>query len=374
MATRVKSGAVVESQTVDMIPADEHVEIDVDETESEETELLRSMQTLLAESETGRVYVKLYRIRPMTKKWEWCEDIDPDQMREGGFPMIRTKFGAGDYKLRLIGPKGVVNTVSVSIASDAATVPMQGQHSQVSEVSEVLRTLAENQARMMDALTNRPQVDPMAQMSQMFAMMGAMREAMGLNNPPPVASASNPLELVREAMATARELKTAAAEMANDKPESEPEDDSLIGIIKSVSPLIQSALTNQGGQPAAAGFPPLQPMQLPPSIENGAHLSQHAKGPEEMNPQQNPAQLLLLGIIEDLCDMAKAGKSPTEGAEFALDSLPDDALPVLRNRYGVQAMALQFPIIKPHEEWFGKVRTEAVRIMDEPEPEADPAG
>lgn len=355
----------------DMIPAGEETS-PVDDTETEESQLLSSMQALLAESETARVRVKLYRVRAMTKKLEWCEDFTPDQIQEGGFPMIRAKFGPGDYQMRLIGPKGLVKTVSVSIAADSNISAVPAPQSQQSEFAALLRVISEQNAQIVQALQHRP--EPADRTAQLKETLELLTLAQGLGGAKP---AADPMAMFREMMGAAREMKEFQKEIADPNPPQPPEEDSLLGIIRSVAPIIQSAVSNPQSQPqAGANFPPLQPLQLPASIEHGAISNPHAKGDDMTNPQQNPAQLLMLGIIEDLCDMAKAGKTATEGAEFALDSLPDEALPVLRNRYGVQALALQFPIVKDHEEWFKAVRVEAVRIMDSPEPEettADPA-
>lgn len=353
-----------EGQPVDMIPAGEPLS----PIEQEESSLVERIRAAVRGVTSDRLRVKIYRAGG-PGAGEQLDEMHPQEFDTLDFHSMRNRWGPGEFEVRVFGDKGIMTRGRMKIAAPipGAVVPVQQQQS--SELAQVVRMLADGQARILEALSKQPApVDSRAQLKETLELL-TMAQALGGQK-----TAADPMAMFREMMGAAREMKEFQKEIADPAPAEKEDDDSLIGIIKSVSPLIQSALTNQGAQPAPAGFPPLQPMQLPPSIENGAHLSQHAKGSEEMNPQQNPAQLLLLGIIEDLCDMAKAGKSPTEGAEFALDSLPDDALPVLRNRYGVQALALQFPIIKPHEDWFGKVRVEAVRIMDEPEPEADPAG
>lgn len=341
--------SIPENGELDLIPAaDQNFEIDP--MEAEEASLLQTMQMVLAESDVARVRVKLYRIRALTKKMEWCEDFSPDQIQEGGFPMIRAKFGPGDYQLRLIGPKGLVKVTPISIAADAA--PMQPQPalagSSGSDVSEVLRTLAENQSRMMDALTNRPQVDPMQQMKTMVELM-TMVQALQQKPQPP----ADPMAMFREMMGAAREMKEFQKEIASPEP---AEDDSLTGIIKSVAPILQSAV---GGGNTQQQFQPLPPLSVPPSL-----TAQSEQQPKEENAMQmNHAKLLVLGVIEDLCDMAEASKDVDDGARLALDKLPDEILDLLDNRYWWQILSAEFPVVKKHATWFSDVRKKAIEIM-----------
>lgn len=350
----------------DMIPAGDPPAPVLSAVEKEEESLVERIRAVVRGVTSDRLRVKIYRANG-PGAGEQMDELHPQEFDTLEFHEMRTRWGSGEFEVRVFGDKGIITRGRMKIAAPLPGAVVHASQ-QNSELAQVLRMMADGQAQILRALTEKPPApDPQAQMRQTLELLTMVKALTG-DKP----AAVEPMTMFREMMGAAREMKEFQKEIADPNPSQIDDDDSIGGIIKSMAPVLQAALSNQPAQqPAPAGFPPLQPMQLPPSIENGAHFSQQPpKGEDMANPvqQQTPAQLLMLGIIEDLCDMAKAGKSPVEGAEYALDSLPDDALPVLRNRYGVQVLQMQFPVISPHKEWFESVRKEAVRLMDEPEP------
>ncbi len=347
----------------------------------DENALVDRMRAMMAQTPGDRIYLKLYRKNPQSRALDWCCDYRPEEFETGGMQMIRDVYGAGNFQLRLIGPKGVIKQVDLSLAPEPANA-VSSPVTQNSELAQVLRGMQETQNAMLAALTNRP--DPMAEMQRTLALVGAMREAFGITNQAPVtAPQPNPLAQLGEALALVRGLKSTAKELADDEPKTDPADP--MSLLATLAPqVIELVKGNQAGNVATAQhFPPIQPMQLPPSIEHAPNPAPEHRGENghiepdtqpaalPVNAPETPESLYMRGIIEDLLQLAIDGKPASEGGEFIHEKLPDELLAFMGHRYWFEMVAMRFPIIKPHEKWIREAKAEADKLFEEDEREPD---
>lgn len=342
--------------------------------ESDEIALVERMRAMLAQTPGDKIYLKLYRKNPQSRNLDWCTDYRPDEFENGGMAMIRDRYGAGNFQLRLIGPKGVLKQVDLSIAPDPDSVVSSGV-TQSSELAQVLKGMQETQNAMLAALTQKR--DPMEDMQKTLMLVASMREAFGMGAaiaaPTPPA---NPLTQLGEALALVRGLKDTAKELADDEPK--PDTSDPMSIFATLAPQVLEMVKGNQAPAPAQHFPPIQPMQLPASIEHRAqnpmnplptgengHITpddQPAALP--VNAPETPESLYMRGIIEDLLQLAIDGKPASEGGAFIHEKLPDELLAFMDHRYWFEMVAMRFPIIKPHEEWLREAKAEADKLFD----------
>lgn len=351
--------------------------VDPDESTDEEFALLDRMRNLLGENADSKVHLKLYRLTDgPRKKFGWCADYMPDEYEAGGLAMIRSEWGPGEYQLRLMSSRGLAKVLPIVLEPDA-TKPKDNpapQPAQNSELSQVLAMLAQGQQRILEALTEKP--DPMGQMSQMIALAGAMRQAFA--PPTPSTPAGDPMAMVTQVFSMVREAKTAVKELVDDdRPPPDPSDP--MAMVGQILPMIQQAMSNQ--QPAQPVYP-LQPLQIPASVDRApAPEPQHdmpAPIPVAQNPIQQPEpetveNLIVRGLLEDLIQLSVDGKPPADGGAFIYEKLPDDLIDFMSNRYWFEMIAIRFPIIKPHEKWLREAKTAADALFANPPPDDDEA-
>lgn len=377
MATRVRAvpvdddeGLTAETavQVMRTNPPDEEPE------QSEEESIVEQMKALMAEVPSAVVRIKLYKLpKPGSGKssFEWCEDFNPMTFQSLDWQEIRARWGAGTFQLRLIGPRGVVKSQTVEIAAPSYPLMNPAQPATGhSEIGAVLQALAENQARMLEAITQRPKETD--QLRETLALMAAMREAMGLTAAP--AAAPNPMEMMKEVFAMVREAKSAAKELADETPPADPDDP--MAMVGKLLPLITAAVQQPQAQPVpalqippaiarpiSAPFPPTdQPAAtVAPVAHNPVSQPVTNEGPQEMTPAQ-----IMIGIhIGALQSMARAGIAPDIGGEYIAANLPDDLLEHIDNPQAVDMVLNAFPILKPYESWARAAFAEAKKILDE---------
>lgn len=384
MATRNITRASVEDDDQDTIPADpaQPALPVISQEDDEELAVVERMRALVRGSPSDRHRLRLYRV-PRTGVLELCEEFRPDEFDSNDLTFIRDRWGPGEYELRLFGDRGILTRGRIRIAA-----PMPGivaAPSAAAEITSLIDLMREQNRQVLDAMTQRP--DSKAQMMEMLQMATLMREAFGQREPAapaaPAAPVQSQIESMKEIFAMMREAKSAAAELAGE-PSGEA-DDSIGGLVRTMAPVLQAAFSSGGatqqtidqtGTHAPQPTQPLQPLQIPQNFNTLNTINNPAPARAESENMAkpatiNPAHLLLLGVIEDLCDMAPT-KTPLEGADAMLVKLPDEALAMLDNRYWWEVLSQQFPVVLPHREWLTKARAEALRLMNEQvEPEED---
>lgn len=355
------------------------------EDESEEDSLLQQMQALLSDAPNVAVRVKLYKLpKPGSGQtgYQWCEDFDPASFAALDWDQIRARWGAGRYQLRLIGPRGLVKAQQVDIAQPSSALainnpaPSQG----MSELAQVLAMLAEGQARMLEAVTQKP--DPQASMRDTLQMVALVRDVLAPANAAPAGAQPNPMEMMREVFSMVREAKSAAKELADDAPA--PADTDPLAMLPKLLDIAGAALKNQAAPLAQPQPLALPAVQLPPTIARApfpatSETPQTAPAADEsaaINPisqpvtQQepatvNPAHILISIHINALCQMADNGIAPEVGADYILDNLPDDLLDHFDRADWFELISGVFPQIKAREAWMRAAKAEADKQMIE---------
>lgn len=327
--------------------------------------------------------VKLYRVTPGSRALEWCEDYSPEDYERGGDSLIRAKWGPGTYQIRVYGngisPRtgGVMRQclarADITIAAPretAAAVPQSG------ELAQVLTLLAKQNESILQAIAQRPQVDPHQQMMQTITMMGALREAMGGNVTPAAAPAPAPASQLAEIVAAIRELRGVAQEILPERGEEEP---SLLGMLPRVLEVVKVGMTQQGQSmpalPPAQPLPPIvaPPLNVPPRpaapVPRPAPVA--VSSPDTETPMI-PELQSLRAELDQLLAMAAAGASIEDGAERAYERLPDELFDILDKSWWFMQLALVAPDVKPHREWLTSVRDRVLQMLAE-DAEADAA-
>jgi hypothetical protein len=331
----------------------------------EETAVDRVARLLDGLSNDDKASVKLYRVLPNTAKREWCRDYTPSEFESGGLSMIRSEWGAGQFEIRLYGTHphtgnfGVIARDSINIAA-----PMNVQASQPvaqqSELAAVLKTMQEQQAAMLQALTQRP--DPMQGMRETLTLMTMMREAMGMG----AGSQNNQPQGIGEALKLIRELREVSDEI---NPAPKTETDSMIGML---GPIVDLVKTHMGANQQAQlqPQPQMQPQPMP--------QLQHVPNPLPPTPQDQfvafinslpPAEADkimgdLLKALNELMAMASQGKPAIEGGEVIADKIPDEMLEFLERPDCVDMLIAFVPNAASQRQWLIDAVTEANRILD----------
>jgi len=367
------------------LPAGEGVDFLDDEPPPEQSAADRVLAILSeADENDARAVVKLFRKPANGGKQAWCDDYSPADFEAGGLKMIRTKWGAGEYVVCLYGgqpgTKRFVLRGRAEIKIEPGAEPVEPTPANgiahAGPLADVLRTIAEGQATMLRALTERQHVDPMADIAKMFTVMKGMREAMGDDKPQ-----RNSLKDALEAVQLLRESSELVA------PQREPESDSLTGILKHALPMIanmaQANAQKAGAAPALPLGPPLAMAPAEGHPSTNLEMSNQSSEGQEMGILNLGAEALaavkLRAFVHQLMTWAKAdGEDKSEHVERAAtlvaDKLPDELLEVLELEEWFPMLCTQVPDAAAHPQWLAKVRDRALAMLDEPDGDGDGDG
>jgi len=328
------------------------------------------MQGVGADDE--RAEVKVYRVNQ--GQLEYCRGFKPDEFESGNFDMLRDRFGAGLYELRLYATNPankkftIRSKLRVTIAEDRIESSPGAQLS--GGMAQVLQTIAQGQQQMLEALVSiksAPPKDSMEEMGKMLTMMAAMREAFGMNQPQGREKSS-----IGEIVSAIRELRGAADEIS---PQSEKEPDGLMAVLPKMLELVSKGQDNQQAQQQAAQFPPVQ---LPASFQapeqpNPAQYEQPQ--PQAPAPNQDEADMKVMTMIKlksylkTLVDMAVKVTPVDLAAEFVYEKIPDDLIEIMALDNWFDLLAAVAPDVKDHKEWLQKVRDKALAMFEDAETE-----
>ena len=366
MATRKRVIAKLVNQDNDYPETDQFVETAHPEyfeqpiEDLEETATDRISTMLAAASDVERAELKVYRVNQ--GQLEYCRAYKPEEFEDGNFEMLRERFGAGEYELRLYATnpnsrKFVVrNKTRLKIAEDK--IPTEGNGALTGGLGQVLSTIAAGQQQMLQALVDikqAPAKDPMEEMTKMLSMMTMMREAMGLNQTREKSS-------IGEIVGAIRELRNASEEIAPPK-DDEP---SLMNMLPKVLDMVSKTQDSQLAQ--AQHVPPMPQVQLPPNFqEQQPQPQQYQPQLSEQDDMKALAFLKLNGYVKSLCDMASRNETVAAGAQYVFDKIPDDLIEIMELDNWFDLFATVAPMVKPHESWLKEVRDAALKLFDEPE-------
>ena len=313
-----------------------------------------------------RAEVKVYRIN--SGQLEYCAGYKPDEFESGNFDLLRDRFGAGVYELRLYATNptskkfAVRQKLRVTIVEDKHAITSSGLGN---GMAQVLQTIAQGQQQMLEALVSiksAPAKDPMEEMTKMLTMMATMREAMGMNQPQGREKSS-----IGEIVSAIRELRGAADEIApQDK-----EPDGLMSVLPKMLELVSKGQESQQASQQMAQFPPVQ---LPPSFQAPAQPE-----PQEQ-PQAQPVTqeesdmkmftaIKLKSYLKTLIDLAVKKTPVTTAAEFVYEKIPDELIEIMALENWFDLLSFVAPDVKDHKEWLQQVRDTALAMFEEAETE-----
>lgn len=338
-----------------------------DDDPIEETATDRVAAMMSGAGPDERAEVKVYRIN--SGQLEYCAGYKPDEFESGNFDLLRDRFGAGVYELRLYATNPTSKKFAVRQKLRVTIVEEKNQTTSGNlgnGMSQVLQTIAQNQQQMLEALVSiksAPAKDPMEEMTKMMGMMTMMREAMGLNQPQGREKSS-----IGEIVSAIRELRGAADEIA---PQQDKEPDGLMAVLPKMLELVSKGQQSQQEAQQAAHFPPVQ---LPASFQ--------APAQPEPQPQEQPqpatqeesdmkmfAMIKLKSYLKTLIDLA-IKKTPVEqGAEFVYEKIPDDLIEIMALENWFDLLTFVAPDVKDHKEWLQQVRDKALAMFEEAEAE-----
>jgi len=324
-----------------------------DENEQSPEDRVKTMLADLRADQNAKI--RLYR--RSGNSLSICQDYSLDDFESANFAdVVRMKWGAGKYDVKLYGSKGVVTAVTLSI-QEPLTNPIPQNSGGNDALAQVLAQMAQQQQMILEVLTRQPApapaVDPMQQMTQMLTMMKLMKEA--------TASPAPQTSPIGEIVAAMRELRGAAKElMPGEAEEKEP---SMMQLAGEMMPVLKSLVQQQQAPsqlpmpaislpPAIASAPMPNPIQQPAT--NGTIQAQ----PEPQTPSdQEMKQQIFIKLISDLEILAKQNAPHEQGADLILDEkIPDDILEFIESEGWFDALKTYVPSLVVHETWLRAVR------------------
>lgn len=303
--------------------------------EDEESTIAARMRALVAQTGSDRVVVKLFRpSRNGGRGYEWCADYAPQELEERDLELIRSQWGPGAYELRVIGSKGIMTRIQVNIAAPSVIANPQPAAAQ-SELAQILRAMQEQQAALLQAVTQRP--DPRAEMMQTLAMMREMREAFGINSAP-VAPVPNQVDMIRGIADAVKSLREVSREVLPSDDDGPP--DMMTMLAKGLDTVRELAAKQNA--PAALALPA---PEVPAAFSEGDPMLQFR------------SHLLKLAT------MAGAGKAPADGGEYIYAELPDELLSLFTHAQWFEACCQLAPVLRQHETWARAAHAHALQLF-----------
>ncbi len=320
-----------------------------------ETDVDRVAALLQQASTLSRAEVKIYKVENGSSVY--CQSFQPSEFEEGGYDMLRDAFGAGRYKIMLYGSHpetgrfGILARNEVTIAESRIPKqnPIAAQNN--SELAQVLAMLAQGQQQLNErlvAMANVPPVDPMANMTQLLALMGSMRAAMGLDVQ---TQQAKPQNSIAEIVGAIKALKEASEEFSP----REKDETSVLSMAPQLMSLIQQGMQKPVEPALGYSGNPL-PIITPPESLNSPQ-------PETDAMKLNQLNELKLQLAK-LLGMAKTSEDHDKSAAFVLEQLPDELIEILDSEQWFEMLCLVEPEAKQHAPWFAAVRAKVVALLD----------
>lgn len=348
--------------------------------EIEETATDRVASMLAGINAAERSELKVYKINQGSL--EYCQGFKPEQFEEGNFDLLRDRFGHGEFELRLYATHpttrkfGIRSKLRVKMSEVRAPSPTENLPS---GLAQVLGTIAQGQAQMLDALVamkQAPQKDPMEEMTKMLSMMTMMRQAMGVDNQPRSGSS------IGEIVEAIRELRSAADEVSPQREEPE----TMMAMLPKVLDIVSAGM-GKGSAQAQLEPQEFAPVQIPAAFAPPAPSSEPvpappaapAPNPIETNPtpqsedEVNHLKYIfkLRAYLSALVDFAVKLAPAETAAQFVVDKLPDELLEIMELPNWFEQLSHVAPEVKKHEEYLRRVRDLALSMIDYDDEEND---
>lgn len=301
--------------------------------------------------------------------WAHCGNYSPEEFERGGtLDFIRKLWKGGKYKIELYATNPATGRFTYRNSQMVTILEPTMSESAAIGIAPQLEQLAQ---RIETALAPRDQRSEIDRLKETFALMSAMRDAMGLSASGP-AKQPNIVELVGQlvgAMKGAREL----AQTIN-APENPP------SLLETLAPkamdIVQAAMTHK---------PMTQQVALPPSI--AAAPANGARPPASIAALDGMAAA---AAIQNGVDQMGLTKEEVTGLRVAIgtlnnlaffqmdadaaaamiwdsDQLPDDVFTLLKQPDWFAQMARVEPSCQRWQSWYEKVHTALLRMLAEDE-------
>jgi len=312
------------------------------------------LDTLLAEIGPQTKKVSLYRQDDKSPtKWHYLTKTDVSLFT---MEAVKEEFGGGNYKARFIDERGVYITQflfsidprfrpTLSSSPSLSSIP-SGQTEGLGELKEILR----QQTALIAELTKRKDVDPLAGMEKLVAIISPLIKREDASIP---ASSSFGFKEAFDIFKQGMDM----GQMVNG--------DSYLPVVEKMG----MPLLNMLGELVKNGKGVQE--KINKAIPTKAPVSQETPSPA---PQGQPTTLegYLQFYIPQLIQLAKADKDPSLYADFVLDQIPENFLDqlyqLLQQPNLIEQLVTLQPEIKNHEQWFKDFIQRGVEALS---PESD---
>lgn len=350
-----------------------HSPDDFDDDQSDDETAVDRLAVLLSSAAAAdRASLKIYKL--IDGKLSFCASYSPEQFEDGDFSLVRDNYGGGEFELRLYGVHpgsgkfAVMRKLRMNIAEPLKNAPMlQSTNNNQNDTALMFQNMMQFQVEQnraviesIQALAQKPQVDPMQQMRDQLGLMSLMREAMGLNNQTQQKSS------IGEIVDAIKELQGAAS-IVTGKAE-EPEDDTM-KMLGSITELVKAGMTAPKPPQIPQQF---APVQIPQTLQQNP-IEQNPQPQPEGNEEMNPLAAISLKInFNKLVTMAKENKPPENGAELIYEKMPDEIVDIMETSEWFEVLTQFAPEVAAHKDWFTKARDLALTLLNEPEEPEEP--
>lgn len=311
--------------------------------------------------------VKLHRVLEKKGEREWLFDVLPSELPI--MDRVKDEYGGGRYEASLFKNGKLYRKFHFNIANPRVNfVPKQNS----SELSSIIQMLADNQEKQFNQFkelilqVSKPaeskQLDPTAMMGGIMGMMLQMKQFLapaGNNN------AMGGMEMFVKGIELAKDLTSGDKET------------NLLDIARDLlkSPLVETLVEKAGMQvPGKTVTAVPGSARLPGPVPGPAPVP---GGPVSVAPENNQPENMDMNFIEkkfiapqvnNLVNLAKAGKDPGLYAEVLIDNLPPTVTEDMINKYLaneniIEDLSKLNPDVKNYADWFNAFKNAVQEIM-----------
>lgn len=345
------------------------------EEEIPPNEALTQMLLNLGESEDGsKVTVYRYSVNTGKRLEEWLFECGP---REFSYSEIQDCYGQGKYRIRVhgvtsTGEWGILSNKVHDIGPGKVSTKPQEKTNEPSEIAQLAKMMAEQNALILQAITTRPQVDPIEQFTKIAGALGALPQQ---NQPLPPQP-----DMFDQFMKFAQLQKLLKGDPMPIGEEGGIDSSALL-----MSKGLDAVMTLFGAQnqkPAMMQVPNVSPLGGAPvqpvkAIPENVTTSKHpGSSPNIPIIEQNPSNLPIQSEIDEMRAMLKmymnmiitAASHDGEVETYAgliYEQAPDDVIAMLETDGWFDELCKVEPRAANFKPWFEKLRTRVLELLND---------
>lgn len=357
------------SKAIDDAEAAFSVPEHVDEELSEDLALQASLQQIGESGTEAKVMV--YACDAKTKKDAFLYDCDVGEFAESGLTEIQTRYGKGEYRIRVygVGGTGLLANRRISVGDPRTPPPAPTQ--QVQQQTSNLETLLMQQSQIFAQgfqelgkmiVTSQQQKPQGMQMTEVLQLMTIMQS--GQRQAPQI----DPLDMITKIVALQRDILPPV--------NSDGEVSSGMIMLKAMEtlgkPLMSAIANNQAAQQAQA---PQQFAPIPALAAPVPNPIPETLPPEAAQPVEADDMSLKIAMFKGpLLVMASQNADPYTYANMLLDTFSEAEIAkyVTAEDWRTQ-LSTVLPEWTQYPKWFESVRNTIIELLrDEPEPDTVP--